>query len=268
MTRDRRGFTLVELIIVTVLGALVVATTLQVLVTNQRTYTAQSAKIQGQQATRAALSVLTGELREVSAQGGDILAMGPDSVSIRVMRKFGVACSVTLGGGAAEVDVIRIGDWFEAGDSVFIFADNSRSRSTDDVWIGAKVTATDTTGTCGSQEATEVTFGSQLALFTADSVRSGAPVRSYVRYTYGLYSLSGESYLARRDAAGDLDPVVGPLRAGDGLAFQYLDADGATTTTRSEVRQILVTLRTESGALNSLGQMVSDSITARIYTRN
>ena len=46
MNRDRRGFTLTELIVVTVLGALLIMAALQVLITNQRTYTAQSAQIQ------------------------------------------------------------------------------------------------------------------------------------------------------------------------------------------------------------------------------
>ena len=55
MTRDRTGFTLIELIVVTVLGSLVVMSALTVLITNQRTYTAQSATISGQQSTRTAL---------------------------------------------------------------------------------------------------------------------------------------------------------------------------------------------------------------------
>ena len=58
MTRDRRGFTLIELLIVVVLGSLILAAALQVLITNQRTYTAQNAAITGQQATRMALDVL------------------------------------------------------------------------------------------------------------------------------------------------------------------------------------------------------------------
>ena len=45
MNRTRAGFTIVELLVVTVLGALVVAATYQVLLTNQRTYTAQNAQI-------------------------------------------------------------------------------------------------------------------------------------------------------------------------------------------------------------------------------
>ena len=47
MTRNRKGFTLIELIVGTVLGSLVVGTVLQVLIVNQRAYTARSASSAG-----------------------------------------------------------------------------------------------------------------------------------------------------------------------------------------------------------------------------
>jgi hypothetical protein len=62
--------------------------------------------------------------------------------------------------------------------------------------------------------------------------------------------------------------MVGPLAGSSGLGFVYLDSLGATTTTNADVRQILVTIRTASTVLNSLGEMVSDSITALVFTRN
>ncbi len=62
--------------------------------------------------------------------------------------------------------------------------------------------------------------------------------------------------------------MVGPLKASSGLAFSYLDASGTATTTATDVRQIIVTVRTASNVMNSIGGFVSDSITAVIYTRN
>ncbi|MDH3424781.1 MAG: prepilin-type N-terminal cleavage/methylation domain-containing protein, partial [Gemmatimonadota bacterium] len=69
MTRARAGFTLIELLVVTVLGSLVLLAALQILITNQRTYTSQNQVIAGQQSTRMALEVLFNELREVSPAG-------------------------------------------------------------------------------------------------------------------------------------------------------------------------------------------------------
>lgn len=269
MKTQRRGFTLVELIVVTVLGALVVLASLQVLITNQRTYTAQSAAIQGQQTVRAAMDVLWGELREVSTRGGDLLSMREDSLTVRVMRKFGIACTVdTTGTGQPDLTVLKEGDWFEVGDSVHVFADNQEEVETDDVWFRARVTQVDTTYGCGLDDAQRMVFSGQRALFTADSVRVGAPLRSYLRYTYGLYELYGDFYLGRKAPGSAAEPIVGPLAEVGGLSFSYRDADGAVTTVSTDVRQIVITVRTSSGVLNSFGEPVADSITTWIYTRN
>lgn len=273
--RDRQGFTMVELIIVTVLGALVVGATLQVLITNQRTYTAQNAQVQGQQASRMALDVLTSELREVSPSGGDLIAMASDSVRVRRMRRFGLACDVYLSGQSNTFRIAKIGDWFEPQDSTVIFADNNQNDPDDDAWVAAEITGVDTTTTCpdGSQ-AVDVTFGGQGSLFNqdvnpgADSVRVGAPIRSFRYYTFGLTSYAGDTYLGRREGANDFVPIAGPLKADDGLELGFRDANGNTTTTAADVRQIVVKLRTASGVMDSQGRMVSDSITAWIHTRN
>lgn len=269
MRADRRGFTLVELIVVTVLGALIILAALQVLVTNQRTYTAQGAEIQGQQSLRAAMDVLWGELREVSAGGGDLLAMGPDSVRFRAMRKLGITCAVdTLNSSNPWVVAIRSGAWFEDQDSVFVFADNDADSENDDVWIPARITQVDTTETCQSLPAQRLTFQGQKSAFTADSVRVGAPLRSFVTYTYRVVDYGGETFLGRAVPNGGVIPLVGPLRDTAGVTFEYRDANGTVTTTATDVRQIVVTLRSGGEVINSVGGLVSDSISTWIYTRN
>lgn len=270
---DRRGFTLVELIVVIVLGALIVAASMEVLITNQRTYTAQNAQIQGQEATRAALDVLWGELRELSAKGGDLLTMGSDTMTVRVMRKFGIVCAVdtTVTGGSSGqplLTAIKVGDWFDAKDSVFVFADNDESLQTDDYWIPAMVTQTDSTVSCHSQRAEQLVFAGQKTPFTNDSVRVGAPIRSYTRYTYGLFAYGGDYYLGRREPGLSAVPMVGPLKKGNGVQFKYMDSAGNVAATSTDVRQIQVTVRTVSNVRNSIGGYVADSVTTWIYTRN
>lgn len=270
MNQDRRGFTLTELIVVTVLGALLVMAALQVLITNQRTYTAQTAQIQGQQATRAAMDILSNELREVSAQGGDIISMSSSSIRIRSMRKFGAVCSLTTAN-PPVLRVLRVGGWFAQNDSVFIFADNNTSLSADDRWVAARVSAVDTTVLCGASKAQNLSFSGQSSKFTkptGDSVRVGAPVRSFEYYTYSLITYDGRPYLGRTDPGGATVPLVGPVKESNGVSFRYLDSLNVVTATPAAVRQIEVIIRTSSSATNSLGQPVSDSIKGRIYTRN
>jgi len=274
MTRDRKGFTLVELLVVTVLGSLVVMAALQVLITNQRTYTAQNATITGQQATRMALEVLFNELREVSPPGGDILMMSQDSLRVRLMRKFSVVCETDyslVGLGNFSLTVLNLpGRRFAALDSVFIFADNNEGDDDDDVWVRTRVGTVDNATTCPQDgaAATELRFGGLAALFMTDSVGLGAPVRSFQHFTFGLTTYQGDAYLGRREGSGAWVPIAGPLRAGTGLEFVYRDALGAVTATPTDVRQVVVRVRSGSGVLNSLGQQVSDSITAWVYTRN
>lgn len=270
MTPNRRGFTLVELLVVVVLGSLVLLAALQVLVTNQRTYTAQTATISGQQSTRMALELLFNELRQVSPRGGDILMMSSDSLRVRMMRKFSRTCDVDILLGVPELITEDIGPVdFVAGDSVFIFADNDEKDDDDDVWIRASVTQV-VPGVCPQDLSVGrlLRFAGQQALFDADSVRTGAPVRSYTTVRFGLTTLYGDVYLGRAEGNAALTAVAGPLRAATGIQFVYRDAMGAVTTTPADVRQIVVTIRSGSNVINSLGRPVEDSITAWVYTRN
>jgi hypothetical protein len=245
---------------------------LQILITNQRTYTAQNQVIQNQQNSRMALEVLFNELREVSASGGDIIAMSSDSLRVRLMRKFSLVCETWDLTGQPELKVLNLpGRRFDVGDSVYVFADNDERDDDDDTWIAAIVTAADTTEACPQlgEPATELTFNGQGALFTLDSVGIGGPVRSYGQYTFRSTNFFGATYMGRRDGPLGFEmPVVGPIRSTNGLTFEYRDALGNTTATPADVRQVVVTVRTGEGVLNSLDQVVQDSLITWVYTRN
>jgi prepilin-type N-terminal cleavage/methylation domain-containing protein len=271
-TRRRGGYTLIELIVVTVLGSLVLGVLLQVLVINQRTYTAQAATISGQQTTRMTLDVLFNELRELSPPRGDILAMEDDSLRVRLMRKWGFVCATSFSG-TPQLLVIPHGigvNTFAVGDSVFVYADNVANRAGDDDWIAANITAL-SNGVACPQDGTagqRLGFSGQSGLFSADSVGIGAPVRSYREFTFGTTTLLGDTYFGRREGNGAMIPIAGPIQATNGIEFAYRDSVGHVTSNRDEVRQIEVIVRTHSEAMNSLGEMVSDSIHTWIYTRN
>ena len=266
---DRRGFTLVELMIVAVVGAMVVGATYQIMLTTQRVYSIQTAQIQGQQTVRAGLDILFAELRELSRAEGDILTMGPDRIEFRAMRAFGLVCGVTITG--SPVRVQKIGRFFEIGDSIMVFADNDPDTATDDTILSGKVSGIDTTQTCsGADTAQSLTIPALVSALANDTVRIGAPVRGFATYTYGLYSLDGDYYLARQSGGGVMTlpaPLVGPL-APNGVSFIYMDSLGNVTTNPRAVSQIEVTLRTQSRVRNQRGDLVGDSLTMAIYLRN
>ena len=170
---DRRGFTLVELMVVAILGSLLVMAAYQVLVANQRAYTIQGSKVQAQQNTRATMEILFGELREVSAGDSDIVDFGPQSLTVRAMRKVSVVCDNNLLSYATTPTLLvrNVGDLFEAGDSVFVFADNDEYKTSDDTWIMGVVSSATSPALCeGTYDGQLLSFAGQSAAFVADTV--------------------------------------------------------------------------------------------------
>jgi type II secretory pathway pseudopilin PulG len=272
--KKQRGVSIVELLIVAVIGTLIVMAAYEVLVTNRRVFTVQNAKVQAQQSTRSAMEVLFGELREVSSEGSDILAFGPDSLAARSMREFGAVCdALPLTHATTPQLLVRkiIAD-FESGDSVFVFADNDEFLTTDDEWFRAKVTAIDTTATCADGgEAQLMTFAGQTTAFSADTVRTGAPIRSFTRLSYRLGEFESQKYLGRAEGDGRWVPLVGPLAGVSGrpgLEFGFLDGAGNTVATADQIQQMTVKIRSFSQARGTNGAFVVDSLSSRIYMRN
>jgi prepilin-type N-terminal cleavage/methylation domain-containing protein len=266
----RAGFSVVELLVVTVLGSLIVMAAYNVLATNQRAYTVNAANMQGQQTVRAGMDVLFSELREISPQGGDLLRMDADSVTIRVMRSAALICDSTVQASPDQYrwDVLPLGDTLESADSIWLFAEHDSSTAGDDVWFKSSVHEVIDAGTCGGQESQTVRFAWGGAM-GADTPTVGGLIRTFETYTYGLAPYNGGFYLIRkREPDGQPVPLVGPIRSGTGVRFQYLDRNGSSTAVATSVRQIVVTLRTQHQARDTQGQLVSDSLRARIYTRN
>lgn len=269
---DRRGFGLVELIIAVLLGSVIIASIYGILVTNTRVFTGHTARTRALETIRSGVDVLFSELREVSSVGGDIIAMDDDTLVVRVMRGFGVVCDVDLTG-TPSLTVVRVGHWFESGDSIFVLGDNDEGSSSDDVWHSGLVSAVDTTGGCpsgGPSPAQVLTVPNMGAELSTDSVRTGAPVRAHERLWFGLTSYGGDWYLGQGTSRSTAAPIVGPLRGSteNGLKFAYFDEFGAATTVLTDVNQIVVTLRTPEIFVGVEGSPVSDSVSAFIYIRN
>ena len=261
---DRGGFTLVELLIVAVLGVIVAGATYQMILTSQRAYTIQTAQLQGQQTVRAGTDILFAELRELSAVEGDVLEMNPDRIEVRAMRAFGLVCNVNPAG--SPIRVKKIGRYFASGDSIVVFADNDPNIASDDTILSGAVASITEAETCtGTDTAQSLAVPELITALANDTVRLGAPVRGFTIYTYGLYTVNGDYYLARK-SGGVTEPLVGPLSE-NGVSFTYMDTNGNVTTDRRAVSQIEVTLRSISKVMNGEG-LVGDSLTTRIYLRN
>jgi prepilin-type N-terminal cleavage/methylation domain-containing protein len=263
-----RGFTMVEMLIVAVLGSLIVAAAYEMLRTNQRAFTIQTAQVQSQQSVRAGLDVLTSELRELSRTGEDLIALGPDSMTVRAMRAFGLLCDINSTG--SPIIVKKVGRYFSLKDSIFAFVDNDPDKSADDSIYVAQITGIDTTSTCptGGDSAQTISSSGLTAIHTAgDTMRDGGPMRAFTRFTYGIVSSNSEYYLGRKNASGTTSILVGPVASG-GVSFTYYDSIGGTTTTPALVYSIGVTLKTLTKVVDEQGNLIADSLTTRIHLRN
>ena len=267
--RRLAGFTLIELLMVAVIGAIILTGAVRLLVGQQRTQTVLTGRETVQESLRTGLAVLLAEFREVSPAEGDIVAMESDSIIVRATRRMGIVCDLTRGA-SPSLTVAPVGTDFAATDSITVFAAN-RPGLHDDVWIQGTPTSVTSGATCSDGSSAQViALTGMAAPLVADTVREGAPIRSFEHVTYGLYQDGASWYLGSRISGGAVDLLVGPLlpRSSNGLQMTYLDEFGNTTTTPADVRRIRVTLRAESSVRNAQGALVADSLSGMAALRN
>src|SRR5436309_9868935 len=208
MSRGRRGFTMIELLVALVLLGLVSAALYRVLVNNQRLYMAQTQRIDLAQNIRAAGSILPAEFRELDASEGDITAMTPTSISIRAMRWLGFACNTPgLGGALNGVSVIVRGGapgeplFFgsrgidNSKDGVLIYYDGNQNSRLDDFWATATITAAPNGQNCddGTNRQRLNLNINLLGLGPngAGAIPPGARIRRWEAVNYQLYQPAG-----------------------------------------------------------------------------
>ena len=275
-----RGFTLVELLVCVVLGTVVLSAACQVLLASQRFFRLQSSVLEVREGLRTALQVLTAELRELDASGGDIVALAPDSISIRATRGVEFVCGPpdpstgrvvvrgSLSSGYRDVDPAR--------DRALVFRDGDPMSEEDDAWLDLGIASAGGAASCADgAAATELRLLGGIG--GLDSVGLGSPVRWYERAVYRLYAdEAGAWWLGIRNfsdgAWAPLSPVAGPLRQRSGLQLTYYDAGGGATAQPSRVARIdLVVRGAGSALLQAMGGRQGhwvDSLASVVFLRN
>ena len=249
----RPGFTLVELLVVSVLTAVTLAGVYRTLIVQEKGYEAAGVMIGDQEAVRTAIGILESELREVSAIGDsiggpDILVATTDSVVFRAQRKIGFVCRTGASGNS--VVTWAFGEELEPGDQLLYFVDGDTLVASDDRWdtTSVKAVSTTTASDCESHWP-----GAQLRLVTVEDaadltdVERGALTRAYDWITYGIYDFGTLGWgMGRRNSDGELSYLVGGLAPrGEGLILEYFDADGNPTTQVDRIARVRITVETE-----------------------
>jgi len=281
MMERRAGFTLVELMIVLVIGLAVLAAAGDTLVRQERAYSYLRAVAGTQEDTRAGVDLLAAELREISPGGGDLIMATPDSLRFRALRTFGLVCSTDKNNKRFTV-AQRGADPFASGDSIAVYVDGDSLKAADDAWQTTALSGTSSLAVCTTTLGVSLGTllpGSNLVQITVvgaglrwDSIYPGAPIRAYEQLTYRVADVDGEPTLVRV-RTDTISPLIGPLTATNGLRLRYFDGQGTELTSfpldataRESVRRIRMELRAERRAGQPAGSYVGMLMTD-IHTR-
>jgi prepilin-type N-terminal cleavage/methylation domain-containing protein len=288
--RNRRGFTLVEILVSLVIMLIVSGAIYKMLNSTQRLSRAQAERVSLQSNVRSGALVVPTELRELSTYFGgtddqnDVLAI-VDSTDIRyrAMRGIGFMCQastateIRLAGGNSAFPLISYSgyrDPKEVRDRIYVFIDGDEGTGGFDRWLSVQVTGVATGNVCGGAAGFTLNVPNTPDL---DGLQVRTPVRIYEEMQLQLYSNGGKSWLGAKSVyTGEaFQPVLGPLTDAQGLAFQYLDAAGVATTNLKAIKSIKVTIRgitdqAINGGSGSSGAMsnVQDTLVSQVVLRN
>jgi prepilin-type N-terminal cleavage/methylation domain-containing protein len=288
---NRAGLTLIELLVALALFGIVSVGIYRVLVNNQRVYQAQTQRMDLQQNIRAAVTILPGELREINARDGDIIAMGPATITVRAMRQLGFLCNTPVLGLGPPLLIIRrspfysMRDFNTATDFLFVYYEGDPGSRNDDSWVPGTITAIAnavcTDGSAGRVLTTNLVFGTYQTpggviapqLPQTGRIDLGSPVRGWEIATYSLYQAAdGEWYVGLQTAgSGGMQPLVGPVLS-NGLTLTYRDTLGVVTATPANVASIEIRVRalTPQPVRQPTGALARqvDSVTTVVALRN
>ena len=279
--RNHRGFTLIELLVVLVIMLVVTGGIFKLLNTTQRLSRAQTERVDLQSNVRTAVLVVPSELREISTYVGggtdrnDITDQQPTSITYRAMRGIGFICDAPS---ATEIRLWRTTwsgyrDPKEARDSLYVFIENEEDLTSDDAWQAGGIIGVSTGNNCpdGKPAITLKLQGLGIAPQPA-----GTPVRTFELMQLSLYPADGKFWLGAKSlGASDPgpQPLLGPLTA-TGLKLKYLDANGAETATKADVKSIYLSVQGEtSRQVSSRGanmdyRLLRDSLVSQVSLRN
>lgn len=273
MRTRQSGFTLVEIMIVSLLTAITLAGVYQTLMVQEKSYETAGLKIHDQESLRTALGILESELREIGSIGGadiggtDILVADRDSIVFRAHRKIGFICKMSRADKWALV--WTLGDPFVDGDPLLLFVDGDSLKYDDDRWDVTTVTnaSAESDSECTTAWAEPEQQQLRLENHSLTGVQRGSPLRSYEQVTYSLYQFGHLGWALGRNRDGDRPTyLVGGLAPpGEGLLFEYFTPAGAMTNDPTQVARIRITARTDPGGNTAVE---STAMTTNLFLRN
>jgi prepilin-type N-terminal cleavage/methylation domain-containing protein len=284
---QRRGFTLVEVLLALVIMGLVTGAIYRLLVNNQRLAEAQAEQVSLQSNVRTGSLVVPNELRELNtvlgsadARRNDVTVADATGITYRAMRGLGILCQ---NAGANELRIYsNPSSWTGARnpdasrDSLYLFVDGNPDDDNDDSWVQVAITAV-AASTCGAAPAFRLTVAPVAPAVAIPAAPAGTPVRLYELMRLQLWQdPAGEFWLGARSVSANpvenLQPVLGPL-TNNGFQLQYFNSAGAPTAIPNAISSIRVTVQgltdhaVRAGGTAALGHPV-EALATQVLLRN
>ena len=251
---NRKGITLIELLVALSVSALLVAGVYRTFISQQHTFTVQEQVVDMQQNVRLAITGMTRELRMAGFGGGgddwtttDFFKHGPiyGSYTAIVNPDLG-GTSVTVLEGYEPLIRTTLGVTANTKDKSIFVNDVSGFDEPPGPKIYISVNGTEAHHIAAIDAAAnpkKITFpGWDKGLIAAHQI--GEPVYVVAAVTYSVGMFDGKSCLLRDDHLGSgPQPVADNIES---LQFAYLDKDGNPTGIPAEIRMIQVTVVAKS----------------------
>jgi prepilin-type N-terminal cleavage/methylation domain-containing protein len=277
---QRRGFTLVEVLIALLIMGVVTGAIYKLLNTNQRLAVAQAEQVTLQSNVRTGSLVVPSELRELNTLTGgaedqiDVRDADPDGVEYRAARGLGLLCLAAVAGPGPLPLVVAQSSWTGIRapdlnrDSLYLFVDGDEDEDEDDQWLPMDITnVVAGPSACGAGvPGWTLTVGGPLPA----SVPANTPVRLFEVMRLQLTPNGGQWWLGAQSISGGdagLTPVLGPLTA-NGFALQYFDSTGAVTADRGAIKSIRITVQgLTDGVVRAGGTAAADTSRETLATQ-
>lgn len=262
MTLGRRGgFTLVELLLVAVMGALLVVVLHGLFVQQRRFALWEDQVVRDHDAFRVASSILGADFREIVATEGDVALHATDSMSVRAPLGFALVCSVRANPAAIGLTRAQGSMWTGTGDSLLVYTTGGwRALVPTGEMRNVPGPLRCSIGTESPDHVYSLDRGA------ADSIVVGAPVRVYRRHTYHAGLNDGRRWLARTDAQGT-QLLVGPT-TGEGIRFRLVDESGNATGRLADVTGVELRLLLPLTRVSASSSATEDTLTLVFQGRN
>ncbi len=251
------GYTVLEILIATLLGGVVLASMLSVMLQQQHFYLVVGDISETMGELQRIEVKLEPELLPLNPTAGDITFAGPDSISARVFRGvFAICAKETSPDVFITVRRLTSNSIPLLPDSAFVYSRGTSPSLSDDGWELAKL-ASVTPDVCPDGTPAWRTAVPDLNGVSSE-IPIGGPVRVFHHGSYWL-AASPDGWLLKTNAtSGSATQIAGPLTpaevpAPSTLRFRYFDTAGNITADMSKIARIEIEAAAEGNVPMRLG---------------